>query len=145
MKYILALILSLLLLLSTGCTAKNPSTATESSTDGPERAQESSSFLQEEEEIPQELLGVWVSADEGEREMTESITFYENGSIVVELTYQKDYYGTLYGTFTVDGHYIYCDITEGTTPYQVTYGYRIDGRELYLSDDDGEAQYLRTS
>lgn len=96
-------------------------------------------------QIPQELLGHWVSADEGERQMTESISFYENGSIVVELTYEGELYGTLYGSFTVDGHYIHCDITEGTAPYKVTYEYRIDGRELFLTDDDGIAQYLRTS
>lgn len=91
------------------------------------------------------LLGVWTGADPGEREMVESLYFYENGSIVIELSYEGSPYGTLYGSFTVDGHYIICDITEGADPYQVTYEYRIDGRMLTLTDDDGPANYLRTS
>ena len=95
--------------------------------------------------IDPELLGVWVSADEGEREMVERLYFYEDGSLIIELDYEGNPYGTLYGSYTVDGHSLLCDITEGTTPYQVTYGYRIDGRVLTLTDDDGPADYLRTS
>lgn len=130
------LLLCLCLLLCAGCEDKN--------------AQESSDNAQfdaasTELVIDQALLGVWVSADEGERNMVETLYFYENGSIVIELRYEGDPYGTLYGSYTVDGHNILCDITEGATPYKVNYEYRIDGRMLTLTDDDGPANYLRTS
>ena len=134
MKKILLIALACLcLLLWTGCDSKN--------------AQDSSNSTQSSAElsIDPALLGVWTGADPGEREMVESLYFYENGSVVIELSYEGSPYGTLYGTFTVDGHYIICDITEGTEPYQVTYEYRIDGRMLTLTDDDGPANYLRTS
>ena len=134
MKKILLIALACLcLLLWTGCENKNN--------------QESSKTAQSSTElsIDPALLGVWTGADPGEREMVESLYFYENGSIIIELSYEGSPYGTLYGTFTVDGHYIICDITEGTEPYQVTYEYRIDGRMLTLTDDDGPANYLRTS
>lgn len=135
-KTCVLLLLCLCLLLWAGCEDKN--------------AQESSDNAQSDAPstelvIDQALLGVWVSADEGERNMVESLYFYENGSIVIELLYEGDPYGTLYGSYTVDGHNLLCDITEGTTPYKVNYEYRIDGRMLTLTDDDGPANYLRTS
>lgn len=95
--------------------------------------------------IPQGLAGVWVSAHAGEWNMIETITFGEDGSLSVQLTYEGSDYQTIYGTYTVSGGTIFCDITEGTTPFQIEYTYRIDGRELYLTDEDGEAQYLRNS
>ena len=130
------LILCLCLLLCAGCKDKN--------------AQDSSDFDQNVEEtytlvIDEALLGVWSSAREGERDMVETLYFYESGDMIIELRYEGDPYGTLYGTYTVDGHLIRCNITEGTTPYQVDYEYRIDGRMLTLTDDDGPANYLRTS
>lgn len=95
--------------------------------------------------IDEALLGQWSSADGGERQMFEHLSFYENGSLVIELDYQGSHYGTLMGTFCVDGHNLLCSITEGADPYQVIYEYRIDGRMLILQDDDGSAEYLRTS
>lgn len=132
-KILFILLICLCLLLWTGCDDK---TAQESSNNA-----QSSSVLS----IDPALLGVWSSADAGERDMVESLYFYENGSIIIEMVYQGSPYGTLYGTFTVDGHNIICDITEGAEPYEVTYEYRIDGRMLTLTDDDGPANYLRTS
>lgn len=133
MKYFTVLLLVVSLLLCVGC-EKQPA-QTEPSTEPTQ-----SSYT-----IPSELLGIWVSADGGDREMIERLYFYEDGSLIVELDYEGEPYGSLYGTFSVEGHTIHCDITEGTTPYQVSYDYRIDGRELILTDDDGPATYLRTS
>ena len=95
--------------------------------------------------IPTELLGSWVSATGGELEMVETITFFEDGSITVSAVYHGTDAGTIYGTYTVQGHSIYCAITEGTTPFSVVYDFRIDGRELTLTDADGPAHYLRVS
>lgn len=95
--------------------------------------------------LPQELLGVWVSADEGERQMVETISFYEDGAMTVELKYRGSDYGKLYGTCTLEGHRLICSITDGASPYTVEYEFRIDGRMLILTDDDGPAEYLRTS
>lgn len=95
--------------------------------------------------LPQELLGVWVSADEGERNMVETISFFEDGSMTVELKYQGSDYGKLYGSCTLEGHRLICSITDGASPYTVEYEFRIDGRMLILTDDDGPAEYLRTS
>ena len=135
-KFSFLLILCLCLLLCVGCKDKN--------------AQDSSNNAQNEEEtvtlvIDEALLGVWASAKEGSRDMVETLYFYENGAMIIELRYEGEPYGTLYGSYTIDGHMLRCDITEGTTPYKVDYEYRIDGRMLTLTDDDGPANYLRTS
>jgi hypothetical protein len=95
--------------------------------------------------IPTELLGSWVSATGGELEMVETITSGEDGTMSVSAVYQGRDAGTIYGTYLVAGHSIYCNITEGTTPFSVEYDFRIDGRELTLTDADGPAHYLRVS
>lgn len=95
--------------------------------------------------VPQELPGVWTSADEGQLMLTETISFFENGDLTVSGTYQNSDAGTIFGSYRVDGDEIFCDITAGTTPFQVTYRFRIDGRELILTDAEGDARYLRTS
>lgn len=146
-KVVFALFLGLCLLFCGACDVENAqdSSDTAQSSEILGSDTESSNSPDPVLSIDPELLGVWVSADEGEREMVERLYFYENGSLVIELDYEGSPYGTLYGTYTVDGHSLLCDITEGTTPYQVTYEYRIDGRMLTLTDDDGPADYLRTS
>lgn len=97
--------------------------------------------------VPQELVGAWVSADGGgERQMLETITFGEDGSLMVHLDYQGSPYSTIYGTYTVDGANVHCEITEGAEAFTVDYAFRIDGRELYLTGDDGDtAHYLRSA
>ena len=99
----------------------------------------------QENAIPQELPGVWTSANAGKLMMSETIIFGEDGSLEVTGTYEGSNMGTLYGTYRVEHNYILCKITEGATPFQVSYAFRIDGRELVLTDDDGDATYLRTS
>ena len=135
-KTVFLLILCLCLLLCAGCKDKNA----QDSSNNDQNTEESTELV-----IDEALLGVWSSAREGERDMVETLYFYESGDMIIELRYEGDPYGTLYGTYTVDGHLIRCNITEGTTPYQVDYEYRIDGRMLTLTDDDGPANYLRTS
>lgn len=95
--------------------------------------------------IPQELPGVWTSANIGKLMMSETITFGEDGSLEVSGTYEGSDMGTIYGTYRVMGNTIFCDITEGVAPFKVSYAFHIDGRELVLTDDDGDATYLRTS
>lgn len=97
------------------------------------------------EPIPQDLPGVWVSASAGERNMVETITFGDDGSLMVHLDYEGSDYSTVYGTYQIREGKLVCDITEGAAPFQVEYTFRIDGRELYLTDKDGEAHYLRNS
>ena len=135
MKRWLCLILILGLLTAVGCSEAAPSESVEASSAPPETV-----FS-----VPQDLPGVWVSASEGQLMLTETITFYENGNLTVSGTYQGSDSGTIYGTYYVDNDQIFCDITAGTTPFKVTYTFRIDGRELILSDAEGEAHYLRTS
>lgn len=135
MKRWLCLILILGLLTAGGCSEAAPSESVEASSAPPETV-----FS-----VPQDLPGVWVSASEGQLMLTETITFYENGDLTVSGTYQGSDSGTIYGTYYVDNDQIFCDITAGTTPFKVTYTFRIDGRELILSDADGDAHYLRTS
>lgn len=95
--------------------------------------------------VPQELPGVWVSASGGELELVETITFEEDGSLMVSATYQGADAGTIYGSYRVEQDTVYCSITEGAEPFDMTFTYRIDGRELTLTDADGDAHYLRTS
>ena len=72
-------------------------------------------------------------------------TGLQHGTVTVRLDYEGSLYGVLSGSFYVEGHSVVCHITEGASPYDVTYEYRVDGRELYLTDDDGVAHYLRNS
>lgn len=135
MKRLLTAILLLSVLFAAGCdrTAVQESTAAEPVTE------------QTEEAIPQELPGVWTSANAGKLMMSETITFGEDGSLTVSGVYQGSDMGTIYGTYRVIGNTIFCDVTGGTTPFKVSYAFRIEGRELTLTDDDGDATYLRTS
>ena len=135
MKRWLCLILILGLLTAVGCSEAAPS----------ESLEESSALPETVFSVPQDLPGVWVSASEGQLMLTETITFYENGDLTVSGTYQGTDSGTIYGTYTVSDNQIFCDITAGTTPFEVTYTFCIDGRELILTDADGDAHYLRTS
>lgn len=96
-------------------------------------------------QLPRGLEGEWMSASAGERGYTESIVFGEDGSLSVSSLKDGVVQQTIYGTFYVDGNKIVFHITEGTTPYESEFQYTLDGRELYLIDDDGMAHYLRTS
>lgn len=136
MRYLLILLTLAALLLCVGCEKEITPTQPADST---------APSIGEVMTLPQELLGVWVSADEGERDMVETISFFEDGSMTVELKYQGSDYGMLYGSCTLEGHRLICTITEGASPYTVEYEFRIDGRMLILTDDDGPAEYLRTS
>lgn len=137
MKRILILLSLLALLPVWGCGEKTAESAPPSQT--------VSDNSEEIMALPQELLGVWVSADEGERDMVETISFFEDNSFTVELKYQGSDYGMLYGHCTIEGHRLTCHIEDGASPYAVEYEFRIDGRMLILADDDGPAEYLRTS
>ena len=142
MKQLLCCLL-LLCVLFVGC--ETAADSAESSTQIPSEAPQTLPDASDEPEIPQDLPGVWVSASEGQLMLTETITFYENGDLTVSGTYQGSDAGTVYGTYRVEYNRILCSITGGTTPFDVSYQFRIDGRELILTDDDGEAHYLRTS
>ena len=135
MKRWLCLILILGLLTAVGCSEAAPSESVEASSAPPETV-----FS-----VPQDLPGVWVSADAGKLMLSETITFGEDGSLTVSGPYQGSDAGTIYGTYRVEFNRILCSITGGAAPFDVSYQFRIDGRELILTDDDGEARYLRTS
>jgi len=134
MKRLLITLLLLSVLLAPGCT-------------GTQQMEPSAPPVSEQPEsaIPQELPGVWTSASAGKLMMSETITFGEDGSLTVTGTYEGSDMGTIYGTYRVLGNTVFCDVTEGATPFKVSYAFHIDGRELVLTDDDGDATYLRTS
>lgn len=134
----LILCLCLVLLLCTACGKQTP--APTASTTEPTVPTTNEAYF-----IPTELLGSWASASGGELELVETITFFEDGTMTVSAVYQGSDAGTIYGTYVVQGHSIYCAITEGATPFSVVYDFRIDGRELTLTDEDGTAQYLRVA
>ena len=142
MKQLLCCLL-LLCVLFVGC--ETAADSAESSTQIPSEESQTLPAASGEPEIPQDLPGVWVSADAGKLMLSETITFGEDGSLTVSSTYQGSDAGTVYGTYRVEYNRILCSITGGTTPFDVSYQFRIDGRELILTDDDGEARYLRTS
>lgn len=129
MKRLLLSIFLLLALLCVGCHgASTP-------TDAPE----------ESLGLPQDLIGTWVSADPGELDMVETITFEDDGTMTVSCTYQGKDAGTIRGTCVLSEGRLLCSITEGSSPYSVTYSFQVDGRELLLTDAEHTAQYLRAS
>lgn len=96
--------------------------------------------------IPQELLGTWSSASAGELRVTETFTFYDDGAVYAAVTRDGENAGAVNGTYYTVGSTLYCHIDSGTEqPYDLEYTFRIDGRELYLTDSDGESQFLRVS
>lgn len=95
--------------------------------------------------VPENLIAMWRSADAGELDMIETITFEPDGSISVNCIYQGADAGTIYGTYYVTGDHIHCEMTSNGQPYIVDYQFILDGRELTLQDDDGPAHYLKVS
>lgn len=132
MKRIVIVMLILACLL-VGCTKEQPET-TEATTAEPGSVQ-----------LPRGLEGNWVSATTDDRGYAESITFNADGSLLVDSLKNGKVENSIYGTFYVEGNQIIFEITAGATPYKDYFEYKLDGRELYLIDDDGPAHYLRTS
>ena len=132
--FILFLICTLLFV---GCDSEE----TETTTTQPTGESEEGQLVQ----LPRGLEGEWMSASDGERGYTEMITFNSDYTLVVKSLKDGIVQQTIYGTFRIDGDMIIYDINEGTNPYSGEFKYVIDGRELYLIDDDEPAHYLRTS
>lgn len=134
MKRVFAILMTLVILLCAGCGAdQTPST----------EASESESQIAAQ--LPRGLAGQWVSATTSDRGYSETITFEEDGSLTVSSLKDGVVEQTIYGTFYVKGDEIVFEITSGTTPYEDSFEYILDGRELYLIDNDVPAHYLRTS
>lgn len=131
MKQSLAILMLLVLLLCAGCSGSATSASTEPS--------------QTELWIPRDLAGQWVSASTSDRGYSETIIFEEDGTLTVSSLKDGVVEQTIYGTFRVEDDEIIFNITSGTSPYSDKFEYVLDGRELYLIDDDNPAHYLRTS
>ena len=141
--FILFLICTLLFV---GCNSEEPQSSTiqpteTESTELTDATESSEWFMQ----LPRGLEGEWVSATADERGYTEMITFFTDGTLTVSSLKNGEIQQTIYGYFHVNSDTIYFDIEEGTTPYQGSFEYAIDGRELTLVDEDGPAHFLRTS
>lgn len=95
--------------------------------------------------LPQDLIGTWVSADPGELDMVETIVFSEDGSFSVQCDYHGMDAGTISGDYVTEDDHLICNITAGTSPYTAEYTFRVDGRELVLTQDGSDAHYLRNS
>lgn len=137
MKKTLCLLLALLTaaLLLAGCAARKDvagdATTAESAADG----------------IPQDLVGVWVSANTGEDQIRETITFNDDGTMSVSAEYRGQDAGTISGTFTVKGSVLTCDIDQNASgAFTRVYTFAVDGRELTLDySEKGPVKYLRVS
>ncbi len=136
MKRFLILLLILTCLL-VGCSSDQPETS--------ETTAETTAEPAGPAQLPKGLEGNWTSATVSDRGYSESITFNADGSLVVESLKNGRVENSIYGKFTVEGNQIIFEITGGATPYKDYFEYSLDGRELYLIDDDGPAHYLRTS
>lgn len=140
MKRILIL-LCILAVLCTGCAGK-PAETKKTAAEKPEEelTEEATAVC-----APQGLIGSWISASSGENGYTENITLEEDGFISVELFHDGESQQMISGTYYVKDAEIHYSITEGTAPYEGTFVFRLDGRELFLDDSDGEAHFLRNS
>ncbi len=131
MKKLLILILLALLLLLCACKTRAPADA--ATTAAPHV-------------IPQELLGTWTSASSGELNLTETFTFYDDGAVYATALLDAEPEKAVNGTYYTAGNKLYCEVTGGVEePYALEYTFRIDGRELLLTDSDGTSQFLRVS
>lgn len=129
-RRIFSILIILSLLCCVGCTAETQPETT----------------LPSDDSVPAELVGTWSSAESGALDMTETFTFNEDGTLSAYAVYRGSKTQTVSGSFTVSGHTLSCEVSGGVgEPYTVTFEFRIDGRELYLTDADGESQFLRVS
>lgn len=137
MKKTLCLLLALLTaaLLLAGCAARKDA-------DGDAATVESAA-----DGIPQDLVGVWVSANTGENQIRETITFNDDGTMSVSAEYRGQDAGTISGTFTVKGSVLTCDIDRNASgAFTRVYTFAVDGRELTLDySEKGPVKYLRVS
>ena len=134
MKRYFAIWMVLVLLLCAGCAHKGAN-------DDASRTEPTQTELW----IPRGLAGQWVSASTSDRGYSETIIFEEDGSLTVSSLKNGVVEQTIYGTYHIEGDEIVFDITSGTSPYSDKFEYVLEGRELYLIDDDNPAHYLRTS
>ena len=136
----LFLISLICLLLLVGCKSEETKNSP-SDTASPETTESNEGFVQ----LPRGLEGEWMSASDGERGYSEMITFRNDFTLTVTSLKDGVAQQSIDGTFRIEGDKILYDITEGTTPYSGEFKYILEGRELYLIDDDEPAHYLRTS
>lgn len=143
----LCLLLTFLALLLTACGKKDlPAVSTVEPTQLSTSDSTQASYTEQETDpVPPMLIGAWRSLDPGELDMVETIEFFEDGSISVNCTYQGEDAGTIYGTYVIINGVLHCDMTSNGEPYILDYQYIIDGRELVLSNDSNEANYIKVS
>ena len=91
----IALFLLVPVLCCAGCASDAP---TEAPTEAPTAA-----LTVAADSIPAELVGTWSSASSGELDMTETFTFYDDGTFSAYAVYRDTQTQTLTGTFTVGG------------------------------------------
>lgn len=132
MKRFFILFLMFALLLCVGCSSKEAETTQNTELSAPAQ-------------LPRGLVGQWVSATVSDRGYSEIITFEEDGYLTVSSMKDGVVEQTIYGSFRIEGRKLIFDITGGAAPYSDEFEFTIDGRELYLTDSDGLAHYLRTS
>lgn len=91
------------------------------------------------------LVGTWVNGGtyENGREYRETMTVMEDGTVIVIMEYQGEYYSTLTGTYTLSGGCFSVTIDSEDEPYTTDYHYEVDGRQLTLTDNKGTYTYLR--
>lgn len=139
MKKTLCLLLALLTaaLLLAGCAARKDATTAGEATTAESAA----------DGIPQDLVGVWVSANTGEDQIRETITFNDDGTMSASAEYRGQDAGTISGTFTVKGSVLTCDIDRNASgAFTRVYTFAVDGRELTLDySKKGPVKYLRVS
>ena len=139
MKKTLCLLLALLTaaLLLAGCAARKDetiagdATTAESAADG----------------IPQDLVGVWVSANTGEDQIRETMRGDGGATPRARALARGPDGGTPPGTFTVTGCVRTCDIDRNASgAFTRVYTFAVDGRELTLDySEKGPVKYLRVS
>lgn len=139
MKRLLILLILLSLLLTACGKTELPPVNTE------EPSQSQNTEIAETEPVPPMLIGAWRSLDPGELDMVETIEFFEDGSMSVNCTYQGQDAGTIYGTYTITNGILHCDMIANDAPYIIDYQFLIDGRELILTNEDHEANYIKVS
>lgn len=137
MKRILAMILLCLLLC--GCQTGKPVPA---ETQAPTQT-ETQPVPTQTRENP--LLGTWVNGGtyENGSEYRETMTVNDDGTVIVIMEYQGEYYSTLTGTYLLSGNCFSVTIESEDEPYTTDYHYAVDGRQLTLTDNKGTYTYLR--
>lgn len=150
---ILLVLLSLLLagcakeqaVLPEGATPEDVTEAAEPTQSDTEEPTEDTFFPDETSEEQDLLVGTW--RNDGQyaegQDFVETMTLSEEGLCIIDLQYEGEHYDTLIGAYAVVNGTLYTRTEKDGERTDRVFQYRLDGRELYLENENKTVRYIK--